>query len=915
MLRIPFCLALPALFLLLGAETTWAQTSNSASTARDTATLQAVQRTGPIQIDGRLDESDWDRAPVGAGFVQGTPTEGADPAQPTKVRMLFDDEAFYVGARMFESDPSEIRDQLVRRDQGGQYDYLEVVLDPNLDQQTGYLFRIGVAGNERDAFLFDDSNTDVDFDAVWESAVHRDSLGWTAELRIPFSQIQYDPAQGRQAWGVNFKRRRLESDSESYFSLVSRTVDGRVSQSGTLKGMEVPASGQYLELEPFFAPEFFRAPSDPQNPFFDGTDTDFDGLGLDLSYGLSPRFTLDATFNPTFGETEVDPEVVNLSAFETFFSEKRPFFIQEARIFDFSLNGRGNRLFFSRRIGRQDLQGRPPDGADFVDMPRRNTILGATKLTGRTEDGLSVGALASITKEETGQAHFTDRNETTEFVAQPMVQSGVFRLEQEFRGGDTQVGGITTAMNRRLPDDGSLDGLTDEAFTFGTDFEHNWGGVNDRRWGLSGFWSGSFVRGEEEAIIDIQTNSQHFFERPDAVGLAVDSSATSLFGYQWRLEFGRQSGEHWTWTTWMNEVKPNFAANDLGFNTDGERVNVGGFLRYQEITPGSLFQEWSARVFVDQEFRHELTKNFFDGDAWTRAHQASRFSIGSNFEFHNNWTYEVEFDAEPRTLSATKTRGGPLMAQPSEFSFSTELGTDPRKIVSLEPEFSYSFRGRDAGDQFEAELDLVVRPTPQWEVSLEPTFSRSTEEDQFVTSLSDPDFGQTFGERHIFARLEQNQFSLNTRVQAAITPDLSVQVFAQPLISANDFSRFKQLQRPASFDLREFEEGRAVRQNGGIRCQGGETCVADGERFIDLPANSGADFSFSEQDFNLRSLVGQVVLRWEYLSGSELFFVWREDRATRARTGEFNFGDDVGDLFGTASADRFTIKVKHFFDF
>jgi hypothetical protein len=890
--------------------------AQSRSQTSERPRLEATARQGPIEIDGRLNDNAWARASMAEEFVQGEPTEGASPAQPTRVRILYDDETLYVGAHLVEPDPSTIRDQLVRRDQGGQYDYFTFMVDPNLDRQTGYLFRVGAAGNERDAFLFDDTNRDVDFDAVWASDVHRDSTGWSVEMRIPLSQIQYERSDSTQTWGVNFKRRRLASDSESYFALVSRTVEGRVSQFGYLEGIDLQGSGRYLELEPFVAPEFLQAPSDPRNPFFDGTETDFSSVGLDLSYGLSPSFTLDATFNPSFGQTEVDPTVVNLSAFETFFSEKRPFFIQEARIFDFSLQGRRSELFFTRRIGRQNLQGEPPEGADFVDVPDRNTILGASKVTGRTEGGLSVGVLTSVTQEETGEAYFEDRDETVEFVAQPRAETGVVRLSQDLRGGDSRVGVIGTGMNRELPGDGSLDELTDQAFSMGADFEHNWGGSNNRKWELSGRWAGTLIRGSEEAITEVQTNSQHFFQRPDADYLSVDSSATSMFGQQWQLEFGRQSAEHLTWDIFFAEVTPDFAANDLGFNTLDERLDAGGFVRYQDVTPGDWFQEWSVRLFTFQSFRHSLTDDIFDGGVWGRARKSSTISLGANFEFHNNWELELGTNIDPPTLSNAETRGGPLMEDPASYAFSVEVETDPRKKLSVEPEVRLSTRGQEAGSGIQTEMNVTYRPSPRWEFALEPSFSVETDEAQFVASTDDVGFAPTFGERHLFATLEQKEFSLNTRVEAAFTPDLSLQVFAQPLISANDFDRYKQLRRPESFDFIRFPNGRAVSGgNGGVTCRDGRTCVQDGERFIDFQGDGSTDFSFRDQDFNLRSLVGQLVLRWEYMSGSTLFFVWREDRAERARRGDLDLGSDIGGIFGTGAQDQFIVKLQHFFDF
>lgn len=880
----------------------------------DRSRLTAARKQGPVDVDGRLVEEAWSQAPVATGFVQGEPTEGASPAQPTRVRFLYDDEVLYVGAHMVEPDPGAVRDQLVRRDQGGQYDYFTVMIDPNLDRQTGYLFRVGAAGNERDAFLFDDTNTDVDFDAVWDSDVHRDSSGWSVEIRIPLSQIQYEPSDSPQTWGVNFKRRRLASNSVSYFALVSRTVQGRVSQFGFLDGIDIEGRGRYVELEPFLAPEFLQAPSDPNNPFFDGTEFDVTSVGLDLSYGLSPGFTLDATFNPDFGQTEVDPAVVNLSVFETFFSEKRPFFIQEARIFDFPLQG-PSKLFFSRRIGRQDLQGRPPEGAEFVDTPDRNTILGASKITGRTDGGLSVGVLTAVTQEETGKAAFEGRSETVEFVAQPMTESGVVRLSQDLREGATQLGVIGTAINRELPGDGSLDFLTDEAFSFGTDFEHNWGGTNERKWELSGRWAGTLVRGSEEAITQVQTNSQHFFQRPDADYLSVDSSATSMFGHQWRLRFRRQSADHWTWDVFVAEVTPDFAANDLGFNTVGERIDAVGRLRYQDVTPGDWFRQWSVRLFTFQSFRHSLVDDFLDAGAWGRAHEKGKVSLDAEFEFVNNWELKGDIDVDPPILSDTETRGGPLMVSPAKYSFSLRMGTDPRETVFVEPSVDVTARGQDAGSSFEVDTDVTLRPSPQWEIALEPSFSVRTDEAQFVASTEDVGYAPTFWERHLFATLKQKQVSVETRVEVAFTPDLSLQAFAQPLISANDFDEYKQLRRPETFDFIRFREGRATSIPNGVACRDGRTCVQDGERFIDFQGDGSTDFSFRDQDFNFRSLVGQVVLRWEYMSGSTLFFVWREDRGSRAMTGDLDLGSDVRDLFQAGSEDRFIVKLQHFFDF
>ena len=215
----------------------------------------------------------------------------------------------------------------------------------------------------------------------------------------------------------------------------------------------------------------------------------------------------------------------------------------------------------------------------------------------------------------------------------------------------------------------------------------------------------------------------------------------------------------------------------------------------------------------------------------------------------------------------------------------------------------------------EIEWDTLLRPSPRWEIALCPTFNRVTVRAQFVASTGNVGYAPTFGERHLFATLVQTEIAMETRVEVAFTPDLSLQAFAQPLISANDFDQYKQLRRPESFDFVRFQEGQAVTGAGGIACQEGRTCVRDGERFIDFQGDGTTDFSFPNRDFNFRSLVGQVVLRWEYMPGSTLFVVWREDRGSQALTGDINVGSDLYDLFRTGSQDRFIVKLQHFFDF
>ncbi len=919
----PF-LALAAGFLALGISGEGAAQEGLASAdggttrgAERTASARAVRLDGSISIDGRLDDAAWQTAPVIGGFTQGEPFEGREPAEPTEVRILFDDDALYVAARMYESDPSVIRDQLVRRDERGAFDSFSISLDPNRDGLTGYRFLVSAAGAESDAFLFADVQDDADWDAIWDSAVQQDELGWTAELRIPLSQIRYEARPGDQTWGINLSRRRLESNETDYFSLESRTVRGKVSQFGTIDGIQVARASRRFEVTPFAVSQIQTGPVEPGNPLFDGSDFD-PRFGADVSMGIGSAFSLDATFTPDFGQVEVDPEVINLTAFETFFPEKRPFFVQDARVFDFGESrgggGRGKSLFFSRRIGREP-RGSSPSSADFIERPSQTTILGAAKLTGRTSGGLSLGALAAVTGRETGSAFFAAGDSIGRYTAEPQGRYGVLRLQQDFRDGGSKVGLIGTALQRGLPEDGAFDFLPSNAYTFGLDFEHQWGGGRGRDWRLWGFYSGSLVNGSPDALLSIQQNSTHFFQRPDADYLAVDSTATSLFGSDWRLQLERQSAEHWTWSTWVGQQSPGFEINDLGFLTGGEKLDVGGRLQYREIRPGSVFQDYSINFFTFHNFRHSLLEDGFSSSNIARSHESGGFFLNGNFTFLNNWGLGWRAWYSPQSQSDTQTRGGPLMADPASLNLNLRLNTDRRSAVSVEPSVTYekSYAGR--GNRLETSLRFQLRPSSSWELEFGPRYTSARDGAQYVSTSSDLPYAPTFGSRYLFGDLSRKSFAMETRLNVTFSPDVSLQLFLQPLISSGDYLTYRQLERSESFDFIDFAEGTALDQGGAILCQGGQTCIIDDTRYFDFDGDQASDFSTSDRDFNIRSLRGNAVFRWEYRPGSQIFLVWQHSRRDNVDVGNLDLSRDFNGLFAAPAENIFILKVSQYLSF
>ncbi len=869
---------------------------------------EAVLRNGPIRIDGRVDEPAWSAATPVTRFVQREPVEGADAEEHTEVRVLYDADALYVGVIMHDKDPSRIGDQLVRRDEQGQYDYFELSLDPNNDRRTGYRFRISAAGVQRDVYLYNDVSEDRAWDAVWQSAVHRDSTGWSAELRIPVSQLRYEARDGVQAWGVNFSRRRLASNELTYFALESRVSHGVVSVFGTLDGLQFTRSARRIEFRPYVLTIAETGPSVAGDPFFDGSELGM-RAGLDLRYGLGASFTLDATFNPDFGQVEVDPAVINLTAFEIFFPERRPFFVEDAQIFEFDLSGRQNQLYYSRRIGREP-EGSSPSDFDFEAIPTETTILTAAKVTGRTSKGLSLAALAAFTAEENGQAFDSASKRTVDFVAQPASQFGVVRAQQDFRDGASLLGAIVTGMHRNVPPLSNLDFLPSSAISVGVDFEHNWGGSNARNWAIWGFAGETWVNGSTTALLDVQTSSTHFFQRPDATRFSVDSTLTSLSGLNWQVQFERRSARHWTGAVWLGQSTPGFEAGDFGFWRDSERINFGVRLGYQEISPGSLFRDYRITVRNFYNFRHEALDDAFSLSSWTHAYKGGGVFTDANFQFLNYWNLNLDIRLRPQSLSDTEARGGPLMTDPASNGFEASLATDFRQPLALVGFLDYNKRSL-GGYRFQTGVQVLLRPAPNWELSFRPTYTRDKDPAQYVETTQDVGYEPTFGRRYLFADLDRTSLVGETRLNITFNNRLTLQFYAQPLLESGDYVTYKQLEESETFDFEDFTEGRAVVDDGTVTCVGGTTCVIDGARFVDLDGNGTTDFAFKDQSFNVRSLRMNAVLRWEYRPGSTIFLVWQQNRSDEVGIGDFDFGRDAAALFAAAAENVFILKVNY----
>jgi hypothetical protein len=840
--------------------------------------IRAARLEGVIAVDGRLDEPAWASAEPATGFTQTDPSEGQPATERTEVRVLIGSDALYVGARLYDREPGRIKPALARRDDDVDADELDVYLDTFHDHLSGVRFRVTPGGAILDGILGSSaqgSSEDDSWDPVWASATRVDSLGWTAELRIPLSQLRYTAAADG-TWGIQLYRKILRKGEEDWFAFVPKSEVGGVSRYGHLKGLGPLEAQRRLELAPYVLASARYAPAPAGDPFTSGHD--YRGsAGLDLKYGLTSDLTLNATVNPDFGQVEVDPAVVNLTAFETFFPEKRPFFVEGADVFRFGGIRTNNsfdfpQFFFSRRIGREPQRRIGGAGVAFLDAPEETSIRAAAKLSGRTRAGWSLGVLDAVTAGET--ARYLDASGTpVEAPVEPLTNYFVGRLRKDLRGGNSTVGVIATAVNRDQKSAELMSLLRGSAYLVGADFTNSWA---DRAWSLDGSIGVSTLRGTPDAIALTQRSSARYYQRPDATSFRYDPARTSLTGYAWQVALAKNSGRHWEGGLVYQETGHAFEANDLGFQSDADRRAVSTALEYHERRPGRLFRSYQIFPFTNHAWN-------FDGDR-----VFGSFGLIFAAQLRSFWEVQLRGDYAPPTDDDRLTRGGPVARQPASGDVRLTLGSDTRKTARLDLDLTQSWT---AAHEYrtDVELTLGARPSSALHLSLGPALTRNHTLSQYVTTVPDPAAAATFGARYVFATLDQTELSMVARVDWTFSPALTLQLFLQPLISAGDFGELKELAAPRSYDFAVYGRDRGTATPG-------ETGTA-----ID-PGDGGTPFTVPEQNFTIRSLRANAVLRWEWRPGSTLFLVWQQNRDADAALGNVRLGRDLGALFGSGES-------------
>jgi hypothetical protein len=832
-------------------------------------------------IDGRIDDEAWTTAPVISLFVQRDPDEGAPASESTEVRIAYDDEALYVAARMH--DRGTVTSRLGRRDMANTTsDWFRVSLDSYYDRRTAFRFEVNPAGVRRDSAIAGGAaEGDLAWDAVWDAAASVDDQGWTAEMRVPFSQLRFT-AGDEQVWGLQLERLIDRRQELSMFSFTPKSEQGGVPAYGDLAGLRGLRPGRKLELLPYFLSQGTFQPAS-SNPFVGENDMDA-AAGLDARYRITSNLTLTATANPDFGQVEVDPAVINLTAFETRFEERRPFFVEGASSFRFGGTVGGPSaaaasVLYSRRIGRAPQLG---VGTSEADIPSTATILGAVKVAGKTSDGWSLGVLNALTGAE--HARFRDPfGATQRGLVEPRTNYFVGRVNRELRRGQTQVGGIVTTTNRNLASDIRANGLRESAYSGGVDFVHEWA---NRGWNLSGFLVGSRVAGSAASILATQRSSTRYYQRPDAGHVRLDPAATSMNGMAASVQMRKAAGLHWTSDSWIQFVSPGYEINDIGFLQRSDRRAFGNGITYNQRAPGKIWRDWRSTTYVNyaQNFDGDTIDHFY----WTRL-------VMTHLSY---WQVDGSVWYEPERTDDRFTRGGPLANRPSVTRWIGLIRSDVRRPVTGTLEYNLVADRAGSRNRY-WDLSMSVRTSPRWNLAIGPRIQHVTQDAQYVTAVVDPSMTETFGTRYIFARLDQTEASIVTRLNYTFTPDLSFELYAQPLVSNGDYGTPREFQRPRGYDFKTYGEDIG-------------TLARDGSRFVVDPDGMGGApaFNVPDRSFTTRSLRGNAVLRWEYRPGSTLYVVWQQDRLNDERMADFGTGRAFNSLFDGSGRTNNVFAIK-----
>jgi len=826
------------------------------------------------KIDGLLDDDCWQQGTWFDRFVQQQPNEAAPPSEKTALKILYDDENLYVAIRAFDGEPDKIERRLSRRDNWGG-DVVGIALDSYFDRRSAFEFDLTAAGGKLDVLHLDNWKFDFNWDAVWYGETSIDDSSWIAEMKIPFSQLRF-PEKDEYVWGLHVFRWLHKNMEEDQFTLIPLSAQTMTSLFGELRGIKDIKPRRRIELLPYA-----RSNATATGGGSGSVDVEkAAAAGLDAKIGLMSNYTVDVTVNPDFGQVESDPSVLNLTSFETFYSEKRPFFMEGSSLFDFKLGN--DRVFYSRRIGEKPRYNPAADGGAYSEPIASTPILAAAKLTGKSNDGLAVGILQAVTNEL--QADITTGSIRSNRSVQPLTNYLVGRIQQDLNNSNTVIGGIFTSGYRDIDDD-HLKFLSRSATTMGIDFKHQW---QDKTYYAQLKAVGSRIEGSREAITALQTAPAHYFQRPDENELEVDPYLTSLTGYGVEIKAGKAATGHWRYSESIYARSTGFNLNDLGYIRRADGIDQESKISYVVNEPGKVLRNYTISGTQTNSWS-------FDG-----VHLTGGLKAELKANMNSLWGFSTSVTRNRYALDTHLLRGGPALYLPPSWQGNISMSSDRRKKII----FSLSGNGAVADDN--SKLYHNVRPSISWratntlDIRTSVCMESNSDDYQYITTKQVND-----NSAYLLGQLDQKSLSITFRFDYLLTRDLSIQYYASPFVSVGEYTNFKRVESAhASNEDRRYhvysdDEMLPVDDTGILQ--------------FDENLDGSADFTIYNPDFNFGELRSNLVIRWEYKPSSTIYLVWSQSRDMYGSLEHKTLSDSLGGLGKAVHDDIFLIKFSHWF--
>ena len=827
-------------------------------------------------IDGRLDDLVWrEQGEWTQDFVQVSPNERTATNSPTKAKLLYDDKYIYVAVIARDAYPDRINRFIGDRDDNSIGDLVSIAFDTYHNFWAASEFNINAGGNKTDLIVTDRLEVNRNWNAVWEGRTHvsiEDSM-WTAEMRIPFSQLRYNRETGDDVWGLHIRRIIRRNNEVQNWSMIPPRNNGHVFSFGEMHGLVDLPRTRNIEFLPYSMGKLQIRPPQ-EGPY--GDRTQWSGnIGLDAKVGLSD-FTLDLTIYPDYGQVEQDPSVMNLTAFETFYDEKRPFFLEGKHIFDFASGN--DMLFHTRRIGSTPGYRPTHTDDDFYVEPRDVVpIIGALKLTGANSNGLTLGILQSATERTRARVTHGSIPEYRETV-EPFTNYTVARIQKNWNG-ETYLGGMITSTNRVLENEQYLkDHFISNAFAAGIDFTQYF---SDRLYYIEfkGMFSG--IEGSKAAIERIKLNAVHYLQRESAQDYREAKSLRSLVGSGGYIKVGRRGNAKINLAQTFYWLTPGFDINDVGFLREADLLSNNTEITFRRTERWKFLRSGSLLL-------GQVNKWNFGGK-----NTESHVLLNASTMFINLYQIELTEVYVWNRLDTRVLRGGPdLRIDPYHH---ISVGFNTNRALRVSGSFRYTGEHNTNGHSSLNNIEPGVTLRMGNHIHLTGAFNYQCDKNtlQYVGRAV-----ANNNTHYIMGSMERQTYGFTLRVQANISPDISIQFYGSPFTSTASYSDFK---RNALTTSKHYSERFSVVET-----------VSAGNRF--MFTENGDIYSFDKPDFSFNEFRSNLVFRWEYRPGSTLYFAWVHSRSDRKSEYVSGWRDNLDTMFVDLPAtNTFMIKANFWF--